>query len=456
MRIAIFGIGYVGAVSSACLANNGHTVIAVDSNPEKVERVRDGLSPIVEPGLDAVLASGVASGRLRATADPEEAVAWADLSMICVGTPSTGNGGLDLSHVVRVSEQIGAALGHKAAFHAVVVRSTMLPGSTSSVVEPTLERFSGKRSGSDFGVAVCPEFLREGSAIRDYYEAPLCVVGTTDHRVLAIIEALNADTRARLVPTDPATAEMLKYANNAWHAVKIVFANEIGSLAKAFGVDGQAVMDALCADHRLNISSAYMRPGFAFGGSCLPKDLRALVHHARRLDVECPLLEAAPISNERHIRRAFDMVCAAGARRVGLIGLSFKGGTDDLRESPAVELAERLFGKGYRLRIFDRNVSLARLTGANLSFIETRIPHLTDLLTDDLEEVARHGDTLVVAHHDAMNGSALPRLREDQVVIDLCCLAQGDALDQARYEGLCWPRPYRKAPATTVQPRSLL
>ena len=288
MRIAIFGIGYVGAVSSACLANNGHSVIAVDSNPEKVERVRDGLSPIVEPGLDAVLASGVASGRLRATTDPNEAVAGSDLSMICVGTPSTANGGLDLSHVVRVCEQIGAALREKAEFHAVVVRSTMLPGSTSSVVEPTLERFSGKRSGADFGVAVCPEFLREGTAIRDYYEAPLCVVGTTDPRVLTIVEALHVDTRAKLVPTDAATAEMLKYANNAWHAVKIVFANEIGSLAKALGVDGQAVMDALCADHRLNISSAYMRPGFAFGGSCLPNDLRALVHEARRLDVECP------------------------------------------------------------------------------------------------------------------------------------------------------------------------
>jgi GDP-mannose 6-dehydrogenase len=418
MRIAVFGIGYVGAVSAACLATSGHSVVAVDTNPDKVACLNAGLSPIVEPGLDELIGTAVASGRLRATSDPVAAVTGAELSLVCVGTPSRPNGNLDLSLVIRVAEQIGAALPGTHGFHAVVVRSTMLPGSTTGIVVPTLERASGKRAGEDFGVAVCPEFLREGSAIRDYHETPLCLAGVLEQRTLKMIEALAVGLPTVLVRTEPVTAEMLKYANNAWHAVKIVFANEIGAIAKAVGADGREVMDLLCADRRLNVSPVYLRPGFAFGGSCLPKDLRALLYQARQSDVDCPLLEGTPVSNDQQIRRAFDMVCAAGHRRVSLIGLSFKSGTDDMRESPAVELAEQLFGKGYDLRIFDRNVSLARLTGTNRSFIEGRIPHLAMLLSDDLGDVVRHGQTLVVAHHAPADG-AFPPLRPDQVVIDL-------------------------------------
>lgn len=419
MQIAILGIGYVGAVAAACLARDGHHVVAVDLDRRKVERLRDGLSPIVEPGLEELIGSGVRCGRLRATVDAAEAIEGADLSFVCVGTPSLPNGGLNLDYVVRVCEQIGEALRSRQGYHTVVVRSTMLPGSTTGVVVPALERMSGKQAGRDFGVAICPEFLREGSAIRDYSEASTLVVGATDARAIEMLEQASSGTGQTVVATDPATAEALKYANNAWHAVKVVFANEIGALCESFGVDGSKVMELLCADRRLNISAAYMRPGFAFGGSCLPKDLNALLYRARQLDVSCPLLEATPASNERQIRRAFDMVCAAGRRRVGLIGLSFKGGTDDLRESPAVELAERLFGKGYDIKIFDRNVSIARLSGSNLAFIEARLPHLAALLCDDIGEVARHGDTLIVAHNDTPDEASLRHHRGDQVIIDL-------------------------------------
>lgn len=438
MRVAVFGIGYVGAVSAACLAQDGHSVIAVDTNPEKVECVRDGMAPIIEPGLEELIRAGVASGRLRATTDAAEAVVCSELLVICVGTPSLPNGALDLAAVMRVCEQIGATLPLTSDFRAVIVRSTMLPGSTTNVVVPTLEKASGKRAGLDFGVAVCPEFLREGSAIRDYREAPTFVAGVLDSCTSAMLEQLTASLKTKLLLTDPPTAEMLKYANNAWHALKVGFANEIGSIAKSLGIDGRKVMEMLCSDRRLNISPTYLRPGFAFGGSCLPKDLRALLYKARQLDVSCPILEAAPISNEQHIRRAVEMVCARGSRRVGMIGLSFKGGTDDLRESPAMDLAERLFGKGYDIRTFDRNINLARLTGANLSFVENRNPHIAMLLADDVQEVIRHGDTLIVAHHEAADRAALKRLRSDQLIIDLDCVPHTNGIAGLQYSGLCW------------------
>lgn len=424
MRISVFGIGYVGAVSAGCLGGFGHNVVAVDTNSQKVELINAGLSPIVEPGLDALISSAVADQRLRATTDAADAVSTTELSLVCVGTPSLPSGDVDLSYIKRVSEQIGLALRDKDDFHLVVMRSTMPPGSTDNVVMPLLEQSSGKRAGEDFGLAVCPEFLREGSAIQDYREAANLVVGMHDERTLAELNRLNGHLGGKLLPTQPAVAEMLKYASNAWHAAKIVFANEIGVLSKALGIDGRAVMEMLCADRRLNISPAYMRPGFAFGGSCLPKDLRALTYKAKRLDVNCQMLDALLPSNELQIRRAFDLVCATGNRRVGLIGLSFKHGTDDLRESPAVELAERLFGKGYDIRIFDRNISLARVTGANRAFIESRIPHLAALLADDLQEVAQHGDTLVMAHQQ-LDEHMLPPLRGHQVLIDLACLVDG-------------------------------
>ena len=437
MRISVFGIGYVGAVSAACLARDGHSVVAVDTSQQKVDTINAGKSPVVEHGLEALIERAVAAGRLRAITDGAEAIENSSLSFVCVGTPSHSNGNLDMTQVVRVCEVIGRALSAKRGFHAVVVRSTMLPGSMAGVVKPVLESFSGKRAGSDFSIALCPEFLREGTAIADYDETRTVVLGIEDERALGVLrEALpNTDSHEFVVRTD--VAEMIKYTSNAWHATKITFANEIGAICKSLGVDSHRVMEAVCADTRLNISTAYMRPGFAFGGSCLPKDLRALLHQAKSLDVPCPMIGSLLASNEEHVRRAVEMVQAAGNRRVGLIGLAFKGGTDDLRESPAVELAERLFGKGYDIRIFDRDVCYARLTGANLAFIQGRIPHLASLLTDDLHAVAAHGDTLVIANTRKLAGE-LPALRDDQMLIDLARLPEAQRPVTGRYDGICW------------------
>lgn len=438
MRISIFGIGYVGAVASACLASQGHEVTAVDINPAKVDCINAGRSPIVEPGLDEVIHAAVTAGRLRATSNVAAAVGNSQISFICVGTPSLANGDLDLTHVRRAAKAIGVALSQVQDFHLVVIRSTVLPGTTSRIVVPLLEQSSGKRAGEHFGVAVCPEFLREGNAIKDYYEAAVSVLGVDDKNSEMLLKDVMSSLHGDMVVTATATAELIKYANNAWHATKIVFANEIGVIAKAFGVDGRSVMDIVRSDNRLNISSAYMRPGFAFGGSCLPKDLRAITYQAKRLDVPCPMLDALLVSNERHIHRVLEMVRDAGSRRVGLIGLSFKPGTDDLRESPAVDLAERLFGKGYDIRIFDSNVCIERLTGANRSFIEARIPHLASLLTSDVREVAQHGDTLVIAHANHESRRLLAPLRDDQVVIDLGSYSAGERPASGRYNGICW------------------
>jgi len=436
MDISIFGIGYVGAVSAGCLSADGHRVVAVDPNAFKVDAINRGLSPIVEPGLEELLRRGVTAGQLRATADVGDAVRSSELSIICVGTPSLSNGNLDLGYVGRVCEEIGAELRQKTGFHAVVMRSTMLPGSMATLVRPILERVSGKQAGQDFGLAIYPEFMREGTAIKDYYEAGAIIFGVTDPRTEALLRSLTQGLDGDLHVTDLATAEAVKYANNAWHATKIVFGNEIGVFCRKFGIDSHEVMRILCADHRLNISSAYLRPGFAYGGSCLPKDLRALQYKAKSADLELPLIEALPRSNELQIQRIVDMVRETGRRNIGLIGLSFKGGTDDLRESPAVELAERLFGKGYKLRIFDRNVDYARLTGSNLSYIQTHIPHLSDLLTGDIAEVASHSEVLIVTHGD-LGAAAFPVLTPDQLVIDLARVP-GAASSGARYVGLCW------------------
>lgn len=438
MRISVFGIGYVGAVSAACLARDGHEVVAVDTNQQKVDTINAGRSPIVEQGLAPLIAEVVAAGRLRATTESATALAETELSFVCVGTPSLANGSLDLTQVVRVCEVIGRAMAGKQAFHAVVLRSTMLPGSMSGVVIPVLEQASGLRAGRDFGVAIYPEFLREGTAIRDHDQQATVVLGVEDERTLGLIRQAIGRNQGREFVLESSTAEMIKYTSNAWHAAKIVFANEIGAICKSLGVDSYRVMDAVCADTRLNVSAAYMKPGFAFGGSCLPKDLRALMHKAKTLDVTCPMIGSLLPSNEEQVRRAFELVQAAGNRRIGLVGLAFKSGTDDLRESPAVELAERLFGKGYDIRIYDHDVNFARLTGANLAFIQGRIPHLATLLSDDLHAVASHGDTLVLAHGQFGGGRSLPALRDDQTLIDLTRLPEAARPMGGRYEGICW------------------
>jgi GDP-mannose 6-dehydrogenase len=436
MRISIFGIGYVGAVSAACLAADGHDVVAVDTNAHKVKMLNDGVAPIVEAGLAELVREGVRSTRLRATADVQAAINDTDCSIVCVGTPSRANGDLDLSQVARVCESIGEALAKKGSFHAVVVRSTMLPGSMRGVVQPALEKGSGKKADADFGLAIFPEFLREGSAIRDYREAGTVIIGVSDARTEGMLREINKGVPAQIHVTDLETAEAVKYANNAWHAAKIVFANEVGSFCKAHGIDSHKVMEIVCADRRLNVSTAYMRPGFAYGGSCLPKDLRAVRYRAKQRDLPLPMLNALAESNDGLIEAVADTVMEAGNRRVGLIGLSFKGGTDDLRESPAVTLAERLFGKGYDLKIFDANVNYSKLMGSNLTYIQSHIPHLSERLTDDLAAVLQHGDTLVVTHSD-LGGATLPTLRPDQTVIDLVRLP-GLAQAGGRYIGLHW------------------
>jgi GDP-mannose 6-dehydrogenase len=418
MRIAVLGIGYVGVVSAACLASDGHVVTAVDINPAKVDAVNEGRAPISENGLDALVRANFSAGRLNATTDIERAVGLAELSLICVGTPSMADGALDLTDVVRVCEGLGRVLRQQDCFHTVVLRSTVLPGSTAEVVIPVLERVSHKRAGQDFAVAFYPEFMREGSAITDYREPAAIVFGVEDDRSEITLRKLVEPLRGKIYVTNYAVAEAIKYASNAWHATKITFANEIGNFCSAVGADSYRVMEILCADHRLNISPAYLRPGFAYGGSCLPKDLRALQHRAQAHGLTLPMIASLAVSNSAQIRRAFEIVKTIGYRRVGLLGLSFKGGTDDLRESPAVQLAELLYQDGFELQIFEPNLDLATLTGSNLSYIQARLPHLDDCLTDDLAQTVTFGKTLVVATYDFCTRD-LPALAQDQIMVDL-------------------------------------
>jgi GDP-mannose 6-dehydrogenase len=434
-RLSIFGLGYVGAVTSACLADRGVDVIGVDVADVKVDAINAGQSPIVEEGLAELVSRVVGDGRLRATTDGHRAVLESDLSLICVGTPSNPNGSLDLSAVTRVAESIGAALRDKGAWHTVVVRSTMLPGSTDGIVVPALESAAGLRAGVDFGVCYNPEFLREGSSIRDFHNPPFTIIGGASQRANQEVAELYAGIPADVVQTTTATAEMVKYVCNAFHALKVAFANEIGVTAKAHGVDSHEVMEIFARDHKLNISPAYLRPGYAFGGSCLPKDLRALVHAARRSDLEVPVLSAILPSNEEHIARGFALVRDAGVRRVGVLGLSFKAGTDDLRESPLVALVERLIGRGYQVCVYDPNVSFANLHGTNRAYIEREIPHIVSLMTDSPEQLLDHSELIVVGNSDPALARVLEAVRPDQVVVDLVRAAGSPS---ANYRGIAW------------------
>ncbi len=438
MKVSVFGLGYVGSVSAASLAADGHTVIGVDVNPDKAASLNEGRSPIVEKGLDELIRDGAANGTLRATTSTREAIDASDLSLLCVGTPSRKNGSLDLSYLERVSEQIGEALREKAAYHVVVVRSTVLPGTTHDVVIPALERTSGKKYGTGFGVTVNPEFLREGTAIHDFRNPPLTLVGHNYQSDAAPTEALYAKVEAPLVSTNIRTAEMIKYASNTWHALKVCFANEIGNLCKRVDIDSHEVMDIFCRDHKLNLSSYYMKPGFAFGGSCLPKDVRAMQYRAKEVDLAMPVIEAILDSNQLQIQHAIDQVVETGRRRVGLLGFSFKAGTDDLRESPLVILAETLLGKGYELSIYDRNVSLARLVGANKDYINKQIPHLSSLLADTIDAVLDRSEVIVVGNASPEFAEALTRTRPDHVVIDLVRIGVDRSTIPAAYQGICW------------------
>lgn len=438
MRISIFGLGYVGAVSLACLARDGHEVIGVDIDLAKLELIRSGKTPVVEEGMIDLMASVAASGRVRVTDQVGDALLNTDLSLICVGTPSAPNGSQDQSAVLRLAQEIGLALKDKAAGHVLVFRSTLVPGTVEDVIVPLIEQNSGLREGRDFHVCFQPEFLREGSSIRDYDQPPFTVVGVRSSHSESMLRSLFGHLACQFITTSIRAAEMMKYCCNNFHALKITFANETARLCEALGVNPFEVMDLVCQDTQLNISRAYLRPGYAFGGSCLPKDLRATSHLARTHDVELPMLSAILSSNRSHVERAFEKVRATGARRIALLGLSFKPGTDDLRESPLVMLAEQLYGKGYQIEIFDPEVQLSRLLGANRRYIETHLPHLGELLVSDLQKAIEGADALVVGAASAKVIEAINlHAKPHQTLIDLVGLP-GSLQTRATVHGLAW------------------
>ena len=419
MRIAIFGLGYVGSVSAACLSAAGHDIVGVDVEPSKLALIRQGRSPVTEPDLDEWLQKAVATGSLRVTDDTAEAVRTTDMCLLCVGTPSRRNGSLDSGYLERVIVQIGEALKSRSDYYVVAVRSTLLPGVLESHLIPMLEEASGRIVGTDVGVCVNPEFLREGSAIRDFQTPPFTVVGESDARAGDVLLRAYAHLNAPVHRVRPDEASMVKYASNAYHALKVAFANEIGAMSQQLGIDGREVMRIFCEDRDLNISKRYLMPGFGFGGSCLPKDLRALNYVSKDLDLSTPLLSSVIGSNTAHIQRVVDAVLDSRRRRVGMLGLSFKNGSDDLRESPFVTLAEALIGKGLSLRICDPDVALGQLVGRNLAYIEERLPHVAQLMTGDWEALVKDVEVVVVGKKIADPARLAGLLRKDQLVIDL-------------------------------------
>ena len=437
--ISVFGLGYVGTVTAACLAHKGHKVIGVDLSSTKVDAMQAGHSPIVEPRLGDLIADGHKSDRLQATRDSEYAVLHSNISFLCVGTPSLRNGKLDLGHIEPVCSEIGQVLKKKNEFHLVVLRSTVLPGTAETIVVPALEKSSGKKFGKDFGVCVNPEFMREGTAVADFLEPAVTVIGAAEMNDSRKLHDLYKWAPGKIFETSFRSAEMVKYVCNAWHAVKVSFANEFGTLAKELSVDAAAVVEIFTADTKLNISPTYLKPGFAFGGSCLPKDVRALNYRAKELDLNLPLFQSILPSNDQHLDRAVEMVLATGKKKIAMLGLSFKAATDDLRESPQVQLVKCLLGEGRQIRIWDDNVSLGRLIGSNRFYIEEVIPHIGSLLSNSLSEVVTGAEVVVIATR-GLDGNALRGcLRPDHVVIDLVNLERGSRpVLSGDYEGICW------------------
>ena len=433
MKISVFGLGYVGAVTSACLARAGFSVTGVDVNPEKVALIARGQAPIIEPGLAELLRAGVDSGRLRATTSAREAVAATDMSLVSVGTPSRADGSLDLSLVFRVCAEIGDAVAAKGGTHVVVLRSTMFPGATARCAE-ILRQHAGPVT---VPVAFNPEFLREGQALPDFDAPPYTIIGTTDPLAEQATRALYAAIAAPVIVTAPVVAEMIKLAANAWHATKISFANEIGRIAKGAGADGRLVMAILARDTKLNASAAYLQPGFAFGGSCLPKDLRSLTSFARLKNIEVPLLNALRVTNQLQIELALETILATGKKRVGLLGLAFKAGTDDLRESPAVALAEGLIGKGCDLRILDSAVREAKLIGANREFIEKHLPHMSRLLVKSAADLLAHAEVIVVTHGAAEFRELLTQVGPAIPILDFAGILM-QRPEGKTYDGIAW------------------
>ena len=438
MKISVFGMGYVGCVTSACFAEMGHKVLGVEPNPLKVDLINSGKSPIVEKDLDVLIAKVVQNGSFRATEDWAQAIKESELALVCVGTPSRFNGSIDLNYVQRVCEQIGTALAQRPGRFTVVIRSTVMPGTMDSLVIPTIEKASGKKAGRDFGLCMHPEFLREGTSIHDFYNPPKTVIGQYDEESGQALAGLYNGIPGPIIRTELKVAEMVKYADNCFHAVKVTFANEIGNICKEAGIDSHAVMNIFCQDAKLNLSPYYLKPGFALGGSCLPKDLRAITHEARAMGLDIPMLNAVIESNNRQISRVVNKLVGYKGRSLGFLGLSFKGGTDDLRSSPIVEVIESMLGKGFNIKIYDQHVSLARLMGANKEYIEKEIPHLSKLMCGSAKELVEQSDVVVVSHRDEIFRQALDFLKSGQVLIDLVRIADRNRWNGCEYYGICW------------------
>ena len=433
MIISIFGLGYVGCVGMGCMAKSGHTVIGVDVAPEKVERINSGKATIVEKDIDELIANAHALKLIRATHDYKEAVLHSDISFLCVGTPSTDKGHLNLDYIYQTAREIGEALEAKSTFHVVVIRSTVLPG-TNDKLSAIIEKFSGKVRDIDFAVVSNPEFLREGTAVADYMNPPLTVLGSSCSKAIHIMQELYKNTNSPIEVVAVEVAELIKYVNNSYHALKVVFANEVGSVCKQLGVDSHEVMRIFCMDKQLNISPYYFKPGFAYGGSCLPKDLKALNTLAHDLYMETPVLNAIDESNVKHLNRVVQMIEHTQKRKIGVLGLSFKAGTDDMRNSPIVSIIENLSGKGCEVKIYDKNVALSRLIGKNKSVITEKLPHLNSMLQDSLHSVLAWAEVLVVANKEDEFKTLV--LSDNQIVIDLVRIPELEK--QKNYKGLCW------------------
>ena len=436
MKISIFGLGYVGAVSCACFAKLGHEVLGVDINQHKIDLINSGASPNVEKELAEYIAEGVEKGKIRALGDVYEAVHHTDISIVCVGTPSQLNGNIDLSYIYKVCLQIGEALKDKTTYHSVLIRSTVVPGTVQECAD-IIASTSGKKQNIDFGVGSNPEFLREGTAIYDFWNPPYTIVGTTSPKTEAQVKELYKNIEGELYALKPEESEMIKYANNNFHALKITFANEIGNICKELGVDGHQVMGIVAKDKKLNLSSYYLKPGFAFGGSCLPKDVRGLNYRAKILDVKTPLLNSLLESNEYQVQRGLQMVFETGKKKVGVLGFAFKAGTDDMRESPMITLIETLIGKGYDLSLYDSNVLLSKLMGKNKDYIIGHIPHISRLLKEDIEEVIASSEVIVIGNKSKEFKEVIKNIPPEKIIIDLVRI-DSEKTSTDNYNGICW------------------